>query len=394
VPFFYLWEKSVTLKPPKYTVIMMALSLTVISSILDPKLDAIFELPADNPFVDRRFLAALEQSCSIGSQESGWLSAHLLLTDGTKESLVLGYLKGHSFGEYVFDWPIAEAYENAGARYYPKWVSAVPFSPISGPRMLGEKVDPVAAAQVLEQWLVESELSGGHLLFSDSELVQGWVPRSTVQFKWRNRAYLNFDDFLAQLKSSKRKTIRKERQRIIESGISIITLVGVEITYEYWSQFYRCYCATYVKRSGHLGYLTEEFFAQLYESMLDQLMLVVALDSTQSMVAGALFMLSADTLYGRYWGALDSYDGLHFECAYYRGIDFAIDQGIKYFDAGVQGEHKLIRGFEPVMSASYHWLSHPAFRRAFSGWAATERQHQQQYFENCNNALPFRSEGG
>jgi len=370
----------------------MALSITPIYSILDPRLDRIFATKPVNPFVGRPFLAALEQSGSVDHEGTGWRSMHLLVSHDDGESLVLGYSKAHSYGEYVFDWPIAEAYQQAGIRYYPKWVSAVPFSPISGPRVLGVNVDTKVLSRALQQWLSSYQFSGGHLLFSDDEGLNGWVSRTNVRFEWRNQGYGSFDDFLAKLKSGKRKTIRKERRRVAEYDISIRTFVGNDISAEHWSEFYHCYCATYLKRSGHLGYLNQAFFEQLYETMREQLVLVSAFDSQQLTVAAALFLFADDTLYGRYWGALDSYDGLHFECAYYRGIDFAIDQGIENFDAGVQGEHKLIRGFEPVLNYSYHWLSDDVFMQAFNEWAGSECQRQQQYFESCIQALPYRTQ--
>ncbi len=360
--------------------------VTPYTSILDDRLTPFFS-SSTQCFTDRRFLSSLESSLSVGGQ-TGWQPAHLLVESDNQTALVLGYLKYHSYGEYVFDWALANMYERAGLNYYPKWISGIPFTPIVGKRVLGDNIEGLST--IIQDWIVSQDLSGAHVLFNEESSFGSWAQRTTVQFKWRNRGYRTFDDYLDQLKSSKRKSIKKERKKLAQQQVCVRRFYAAEITDEVWKVMYQCYQATYQKRSGHNGYLTANFFGELLSSMRDYLMVVQAKTRDQA-IASALFLVDKDALYGRYWGALEQVDGLHFECAFYQGIEFAIEHGISVFDAGAQGEHKLIRGFEPEMTHSWHWLAHSQANDAMVEWAREERDQHQQYFEVCLDAVPYKS---
>ncbi|MFM1896781.1 MAG: hypothetical protein RLZZ385_1855 [Pseudomonadota bacterium] len=353
-----------------------------------------------SPFLRHEFLLALESSgCTTG--RSGWQPCHALLStpSGTLDAVMPLYVKDNSFGEYVFDWSWADAYRKHGIPYYPKLVTAVPFTPSAGPRVLagGSALSErrrevlVTAVQALAR---DIQASSWHVLFpdqeqSDSLTAAGLLQRLGCQFHWRNRGYGDFDGFLDSLNSRKRKAIRKERAAVSAQGIGFQVVEGTDITQEQWRQFFRFYQNTYRVR-GQQGYLNLEFFLTLGRTMPANLMLILALHDQQA-IAGALFFKGENSLYGRYWGSLDDVPFLHFETCFYQGIDYAIRHGLTVFDAGAQGEHKIQRGFEPIMTWSNHWIAHPAFERAIAEFLQQEAHHTRHYIEDASGYLPFRS---
>jgi len=356
----------------------------------------------DNPFLRYEFFKALEVSrCT--SEETGWNPSHIIFrVNGQVAGIAPAYLKTHSRGEYVFDWAWADAYQRYGLNYYPKLLIAVPFTPSQGPRLL---LDPqlrstLNAHQIhdlLDTLISRLGAHSWHLLFpntEDQKLLQhdGQLHRIGCQFHWHNRGYSGFDDFLSQLTSRKRKSIRKERRLVAEQNISFTRFHGREISDHVLAAFYVFYQATYLKR-GQRPYLTQQFFEQLRETMPDHLHVIVALKDGE-MIAGALFLSGGNTLYGRYWGCLDEYNHLHFETCYYQGIELAIELELQTFDAGAQGEHKLVRGFEPERTHSWHGIAHPGFREAIEAFTQEEAGQVMSYYEEAKTALPFRQNDG
>ena len=344
-----------------------------------------------NPFVSEAFLSALEQA-GVCSREHGWQPSHLRLTP---DICVPAYLRTDSWGEYVFDWAWSSAYEQHGLAYYPKLVIAAPFTPSQGPRLLGAKSleDVSRVVQSFKTKCLNDQLSGFHLLFpAPAEHAwldqQGLLKRSDVQFHWRNRNYRDFDDFLERFSSRKRKNVRKERQSIIDQGITMRALTGSDITDSIWLAFYQFYHATYLKR-GRQGYLNKEFFDRVRTTMNDRIVLMMAFKDEEP-IAGALCFRDQERLYGRYWGCFEEYPNLHFEACYYQGIEYCIAQGLTSFDPGTQGEHKIARGFEPTMTHSYHWLAHPEFFVAAQHFCAEERERTDRYLAQTQAALPFK----
>ncbi|MGK9166831.1 GNAT family N-acetyltransferase [Inquilinus limosus] len=355
----------------------------------------------DNPFLSHAFLSALEESGSA-TAETGWLPQHLVLEepDGRLLGAVPLYLKGHSYGEYVFDHSWARAYEQAGGRYYPKLQSAVPFTPVTGPRLLVRPGAPVMTAELLirglEQAALAHKVSSLHVTFPTkadwSRFGEaGWLQRIGEQYHWNNEGYGSFDDFLATLNSRRRKDIRKERQRAVEGGIRLTALTGDELKPQHWDAFFRFYRNTSDRKWGD-PYLTREFFARIGETMADRIALVMA-EKDGRWIAGALNLIGSDTLYGRNWGC-DGRDHpfLHFEACYYQAIDFAIARGLKRVEAGAQGEHKVMRGYRPVRTYSAHWIRDPGFRRAVDDFLARERRAVEAGIEDLAEHLPFRQD--
>jgi predicted N-acyltransferase len=358
---------------------------------------------SENPFVQHAFLLALEQSGCVSTQ-SGWQARHILLSDGDQPLAVLPmYAKDHSYGEFVFDWGWAEAYQRHGLNYYPKLITAIPFSPVAGPRVgVASKADPAevfpALLAAVHQLAQRHDYSSWHLLFPGGRLQKAlaglkdegaFLHREAVQFHWFNRDYQEFDDFLATLRSSRRKNVRRERKRMVEQGVTIQRKIAEDISDEEWQGFYQCYMSTYRKRSGHDGYLNQEFFDALRHTMAGSLMLVVARIDNE-IVASSLFLFDSKRLYGRYWGALQDISCLHFEACFYQGIEFCIERGLKEFDPGTQGEHKLMRGFEPVKSASYHWIADERFRAAIADFLNHEKRSTDKYQQQAESFLPFK----
>lgn len=361
--------------------------------------------PPDYPFVRHAFLAALEDTGCV-SATTGWQPQHLaVFADGQLIAAMPGYVKTHSYGEYVFDWSWADAYRRHGVHYYPKWINAIPFTPCVGTRLLCKP--DVATAELmaavvraLNAECAAQHYSSWHCLFPggdmSTQLRDNNIPqRLGCQFHWFNRDYKSFDDFLAQMNSRKRKNIVKERRQVVEQGFVFEVKTGSALTARDWEIFYALYRNTYLKRSGHNGYLSAEFFQQLGITMSDNLVLINALQPKENgscqVIAASLFLRDNTTLYGRYWGCFEEYQFLHFETCYYQGIDFAIANQLSRFDGGAQGEHKIARGFEPVLTYSNHWIKEPGFRSAIEHFMQEEAGQIELYAAQAQQSLPFKA---
>lgn len=353
----------------------------------------------DYPFLQHAFLAALEDSGAT-TAETGWLPQHLVIREGGALCGLLPlYIKSHSYGEYVFDWAWADAYRRHGLEYYPKLLSAIPFTPATGPRLcLRDHLEAdalyTAVVEQLQRRAEQLGASSAHILFpgvNDAERWQraGLLQRVGPQYHWFNRGYQCFDDFLATFSSRKRKNLRKERRTVADQGLRLERLPGSDVSESQWRFFFHCYQMTYAKRSGHGGYLSEAFFQAIARSMADRLLLVLAYEGDVP-VAAALNFQGADTLFGRYWGCIREYDFLHFEACYYQGIEHCIEQGLSKFDPGAQGEHKIQRGFEPITTYSQHWLADASFSDAVARFLHTEQRHIAEYLQEAAQALPFK----
>lgn len=349
-----------------------------------------------NPFVAHAFLAALEDSASVGPG-TGWQPAPLALegADGALAAALPAYIKTHSQGEYVFDHAWADAWARAGGDYYPKLQIAVPFTPATGPRILTR--DPAHAPLLLraaEQVCQDAGLSSAHATFIAPDQVPlfeaaGWLIRHDIQFHWTNHAYTSFEDFLAALSSDKRKNLRKER-RAAQDGVEIRHLTGALIRPEHWDAFWRFYQDTGARKWGR-PYLTRQAFTLLGERMADRILLVLAFMDGEA-VAGALNFIGDDALYGRYWGATIEKPFLHFELCYYQAIDAAIALGLSRVEAGAQGGHKLARGYAPVKTTSAHYIAHPGFREAVADFLHRERAGIAADQNFLQTRMPFRRE--
>ena len=351
-----------------------------------------------NPTVSHVFLNALEESGSA-TPRAGWAPQHLSFADsgGRLVGAVPMYLKSHSYGEFVFDWGWADAYERSGGRYYPKLLCAVPFTPVPGPRLL---VAPDAAAATKSHLIAgmvelarQRKLSSLHVNFPEAEEFEafaqaGFLQRVGQQFHWTNEGYRDFDDYLAALNSRKRKAVKKERRKALAGGIDIEVLTGSDLTERAWDAFYRLYLATSDRKWGE-AYLSRRFFALIGERMPDKIVLIMARRGGEY-IAGAFNILGRDTIYGRNWGARREYPFLHFECCYYSAIEFAIQRGLKRVEAGAQGPHKLQRGYLPTPIYSAHWIPDPGFRRAVAAFLAREREMVEQKIEHLAEFSPFR----
>ena len=353
----------------------------------------------DYPFIRHEFLSALEQSGAV-SIETGWTPNHLVIYD--KNILIAampGYLKVHSYGEFVFDFQWAEAYQRNGLDYYPKYISAIPFSPVTGPRLcVRTGYDATAIsntiAEYIKRFVVEKKLSSWHLLFPEHSVAAqfatlGFPIRKAVHFQWFNKNYQGFDNFIDSFSSRKRKNLRKERHKVIDQGITLHRIEGRDISEEQWERFYHFYQMTYLKRSGHGGYLDKSFFQLLGENIPGHLLMVVAKKDGE-IIAGALNLKDSTTLYGRYWGCYQEYDFLHFETCYYQGIEYCIEKKLQRFDPGVQGEHKIQRGFEPVYTYSNHWIADEKFREAIAQFLLREEKHIAIYKSQAKQLLPLK----
>lgn len=356
----------------------------------------------DNPFLSPAFLAALENSGTVG-HGTAWHPAHLLFSKGSQPAALLPlYRKLDSRGEYVFDHAWANAYHRYGLAYYPKLVTAVPFTPVPGPRLLlapGESTDdwiPHILTAVKEQTLLTGA-SGWHGLFVEEEWLEparraGMACREGYRFHWTNPGYRDFADFLDTLTSKKRKDIRRERRRLEQMGVKCRVMTGRGIGPAAWRFFYTCYEQTYLEH-GQQPYLNPAFFQAIADAMPDSISLIVAEDREGPM-ASALFLHSCTTLYGRYWGCLRRADGLHFETCYYQGMELCLRMGLRDFDPGTQGEHKLLRGFAPVMTHSLHWLSEPGFQAAIARFVVEEQREIRNYIKAATAVLPYRQGTG
>ena len=356
--------------------------------------------PAPTPCLHHAYLHALEASGCVG-EASGWTPRHATLwTDGRLAAAMPLYLKTHSWGEYVFDWAWAEAYQRHGLDYYPKWLCAIPFTPVPGPRVLGQ--DPRARERLMagvSRLAESSALSSLHVLFpGERELASlqqnGLSLREGVQFRWSNTGtdgspYADFDAFLGSLNHDKRKKIRQERRRASAHGLSLSWLNGHTATHEDWHFLYRCYANTYALHRS-TPYLNLDFFLRLARNLPEQVVLLVAARAGLP-VACAFFLRDEETLYGRYWGAVEPLPFLHFELCYYQAIEHCIAHGLQRFEGGAQGEHKVARGLLPVKTYSAHWIADPRFRTAVDDFLGRERQHMGFYLDELNERAPYRS---
>ena len=355
-----------------------------------------------DPFLEHEFLCALEESGAIG-EGTGWIPQYLTLNRGARlAAAVAFFLKSDSYGEYIFDWQWAEAYHRARMPYYPKLLVAAPFTPATGPRLLvraGESFE--ACAELLVAGLLDvvraRRLSGLHFLFLPERecgflAERGFLPRTTYQFHWLNRGYRTFEDFVADLRSSKRKQIRKERRQVAEAGVEVEVLTGGEIEAAHIEALWRFYSET-IDRKWSQAYLNRRTFEQLGERFRHRLVLVLARKDGHA-IAGALNVRKGESLYGRYWGTTRAVPGLHFECCYYRLIEYAIEHGIQVFEAGAQGEHKFLRGFVTRPTYSAHWLADPAGRAAIERFLEAERPHIEDVIRRYNSVSPVKAVRG
>jgi uncharacterized protein len=372
----------------------LAATLRILEGLADVDPAQWDALAGGNPTVSHAFLDSLHAS-GCASAKTGWKAQYLTLWDnGRLAGGVPLYVKAHSYGEYVFDWAWADAYERHGLSYYPKLLAAVPFTPATGPRLLARDDDTRRSlAQGLMDLARTSEASSLHVLFpAESDVASlkeaGMLERRGVQFHWRNPGYGDFEEFLAQLSHDKRKKIRQERRRVANAGITWRRVTGAEATPEDWLFFERCYRRTYAAHRS-TPYLTRRFFEMIASRMGHQVLLVIAEHEGRA-VAAALDLFSASALYGRYWGALEYIPGLHFEACYYQAMEFCIERRIALFEGGAQGEHKHARGFLPEATRSLHWLAHPAFYRAVDEYLERERHGIGEYLDELSERTPFR----
>lgn len=350
-----------------------------------------------NPLVSHDFFRCLEEAGCTASA-TGWAPRHLVMSgdQGHLTGLVPCYRKRHSQGEYVFDHGWANAYERAGGRYYPKLQVSVPFTPVTGPRLLAGTAE---AKRALAAGLItlcgEEKCSSVHITFlpeADWAMLGGpqWLQRTDIQFHWQNNSYGSFEDFLASLSSQKRKNIRKERAAVSKAGITLEALTGKDIEERHWDAFFDFYMDTGARKWG-TPYLNREFFSRIGEAMPDHILLVIA-SRAGRMIAGALNFIGSHALYGRNWGAIEHHDCLHFETCYYQAIDFAITRGLSRVEAGAQGGHKLARGYLPQKTYSLHFLAHPGLQRAVANYLEAERQGVEQERQALAAHSPFRQE--
>jgi predicted N-acyltransferase len=355
-------------------------------------------LTAGQPFMRHEFLLAMEESACIGAN-TAWQPCHLTLRNasGRLVGALPLYLKYDSRGEFVFDWSWADAYERAGLAYYPKLVSAAPFTPATGTRLLvpsdggADVADRLAASAV--EIAKEAGVSSLHVLFpSDADRGSlrraGMLERKGCQFHWTNQGYSSFDDFLERFSSAKRKKARRERRRIAEAGIVFQHLAANEVSAADWDAVYEFYARTFLRR-GREPYLNRDFFDRVAISMPEDLIIILARYAGEP-IAVAICLRGADALYGRYWGSLADFHSLHFEACYYQGIDYCIRNGLSRFEPGTQGEHKISRGFTPTATWSYHWLSQGNFRDAIEDFLSRETSHVDAYMSDLNTHVPYK----
>jgi len=369
------------------------------TSVADVDAAAWNELTGDSPFLRHEFLSALERTDCVG-EHTAWHPAHLTVTSET--GALLGamplYIKYDSRGEFVFDWSWANAYEQAGLPYYPKLVSAVPFTPAQGERLLvSERGDFPAIAGLLlgaaRDLGLELGASSIHVLFPTGDqnrffAQQGLLTRKSCQFHWHNDAYEDFDEFLARFSSAKRKKARRERRRIAEAGVQFEHLQGNELNASDWDRIFEFYARTFLRR-GRTPYLNRAFFDEIAHTMPERLVIILARHQGQP-IATAICLRSDDTLYGRYWGSLADFHSLHFEVCYYQGIEYCIREGLLRFEPGTQGEHKISRGFTPAATWSNHLIADRDFGHAVEAFLDRERMHVDSYMEELATHVPYR----
>ncbi|MGO4380911.1 GNAT family N-acetyltransferase [Pseudoduganella sp. RAF53_2] len=374
----------------------MSYRFSVISSLSEVGQAAWDALAAEdgNPFLSYAFLHAMHESGSACA-DTGWQPQYLAVHEGKQLVAAMPlYVKHHSYGEYVFDWAWAEAYHRNGIEYYPKLLSAIPFTPVTGGRLLAR--DDAARGALLD-YLCEQQQAAGmsstHVLYppeDQAEMLEkaGFMLRSGVQFHWLNQGYANFDEFLASLEHKKRKNIRAERRKVQEAGVTMRRIRGKDATDADWTFFHRCYSNTYAEHRSS-PYLNLDFFLRIGASMPQNILLVVA-ERGGRPIASSLVIHTEDTLYGRYWGAIEHVPCLHFETSYYQPLEFCIENKIATFEGGAQGEHKMARGFLPQKTWSAHWLAHPAFADAVERFLARESGGVDDYISELNDRNPFK----
>lgn len=365
-----------------------------VAALADVDAAAWNRLAGDDPFLSHAYLSALEATGCVGGK-TGWTPLHLLLHEG--EALIGAmplYLKDHSYGEYVFDWAWADAYYRAGHEYYPKLLSAVPFTPVTGRRLLAHTAEHrTALVTALLDVARQLKVSSAHVLFPTVEdhevlLAAGLHARAGVQFHWQNDGYADFDGFLAAFNHAKRKNIRQERRRVRDAGISYVWREGAAIGADDWAFFAECYRNTY-HAHGSRPYLNLAFFETLGRTLADNVVLVIAYRDGERLAA-SFNVRTVDRLYGRYWGCVDSVPGLHFETCYYQVIEYCIARRIAVFEGGAQGEHKMARGLMPVATRSAHWLAQPQFAAAVQHFLEREGRGVAHYIDELRDHTPFR----
>ena len=357
--------------------------------------DGLVQAQSDaNPFLSFAFLHALHESGSA-SEEKGWQPQYLTLWQ--QDTLVAAlpmYAKFHSYGEYVFDWAWADAYRRNGIDYYPKLLSAIPFTPVTGARLIAtDGAARDALIQALDHIQRTNGLSSTHVLYPPEAEAQqlsaaGFLLRKGVQFHWQNQGYQNFEQFLSTLEQKKRKNIRAERRKVYDAGIVMRQVMGRDATEADWRFFKRCYDQTY-REHYSTPYLNLDFFLRIGATMPDNILLVIAERDSQP-IAASLLIYDKNALYGRYWGCIEQHACLHFETAYYQPLAFCIEHGIAAFEGGAQGEHKMARGFLPQSTWSAHWLAHPAFSDAVERFLRQEGRGMSAYMDELNERSPFK----
>ena len=370
--------------------------LTSLSEIGQADWDALLSLQTDaNPFLSFAFLDALHET-GCANVDTGWQPQFLTLWQGTQLLAAMPlYLKSHSYGEYVFDWAWADAYQRNGLAYYPKLLSSIPFTPVTGTRLIARDADARAALVVaLCDLQKNNAFSSTHILYPPEEQAEalqeaGFMLRSAVQFHWINRGYRDFDDFLEQLERKKRKNIRAERRKVADAGVTFRHISGADATEDDWRFFQRCYDNTYQEHHSS-PYLNLSFFLRIGRDMPNNVLLIVAERGGQA-IASSLLVHNEQTLYGRYWGALESLPCLHFETAYYQPLEFCIARGISCFEGGAQGEHKMARGFLPTKTWSAHWLAQPDFADAIERFLERESGGISSYIDELTERNPFKN---
>ena len=379
----------------------MAFTVQIVESIQGVNAPSWNALVGDMPLLSHAFLSALEASDSVGAG-TGWQPHPLLVYD--EDTLIAAmplYVKSHSYGEYVFDWSWADAYQRSGLKYYPKLLSAIPFTPITSARLLvlPSQLHHVAELQTLmiqalSQTVQHHGLSSAHVIFPDESSASalgeaGWLQRHGVQFRWENAAFTHFEDFLNTLSHDKRKKIRQERKKVSASGVICKQIKGADITADDWAFFYACYENTY-REHNSTPYLTQAFFSEIGRTMPQHILLVLAYLNDKP-IAAALNIYDKNSLYGRYWGALEYVPNLHFELCYYQAQEFCIAQNIQYFEGGAQGEHKLARGFAPRPTCSFHYIAHPDFSMAIADFVQKESEGIAAYTTELEERAPFEA---
>lgn len=350
---------------------------------------------ASSPFVNYNFFKALENSQSVCS-EKGWQPHHLLWSKSNNVNAIMPmYIKQHSWGEYVFDWAWADAYQQYNKPYYPKLVATVPFTPVSTTKLITNTIELSQVFPVLTEHCLAHDINSWHVLYAQESHKQSLIlsnvfERNTIQFHWFNHQYRDFEQFLSTFTARKRKNVKKERLSISEQNIKVRRISGKDITPQELAFFYLTYQLTYLKR-GHSPHLTADFFASALTLFPDNILLVIA-SIENCDIACAWFFVDEQQLYGRYWGSTQKCNNLHFELCYYQGIEFCIENKLHVFNPGAQGEHKIQRGFEPVLTHSYHWIKHLGFRPAIQQFCQHEQQQMQLYLKHCQQFLPFKAE--